>query len=519
MMHRFLVRMPTVGALALLAACADGVPVAPLAPSATSPVLSKGTAAITSARYLVRLDAGATIAAEALAASGGTIVDSIPGFHVVVVDGVTNPAALMQGGATYVEPEFVATLDATRYEHESVDAAAVPEAIDSPWYANGVQWGMKAMAADQAWATTNGGEGVTVCIVDTGVDDEHQELSGGKVVLRANFVTTPAAETGPGFHEDRNGHGSHVAGTVAARGVVLSGVAPRASLMAARVLNSGGSGSVVAIVNGIRWCTDNGAQVINASLGGITYRGTTAYAPLVSTYGSAVQYAVERGVVVVVAAGNSHLRLPNPGNALAVLPSQSVGALNVGATGPVSKVGTFTLGGAERTLPLPVPGWNPFDPEQVWQGVDGMAFYSNYGTGVNVFAPGGRGSLSLMYPYYRYNQVTQGSMLDQIYSVCSGKSTQSGAQSVGGVPANVGSCTGNSSRYLAIAGTSMASPHVAGMAAVLYAELGGARTPENRARVMSCIQSTTDDIGPATTFGGGRVNVQKAVDALRAGSC
>jgi subtilisin family serine protease len=358
-----------------------------------------------------------------------------------------------------------------------------------------------------------------VCIVDSGVDDEHQELAGGKVVLRANFVTAPAAETGPNFHEDRNGHGSHVAGTVAARGVVLSGVAPRASLMAARTLNSSGSGSATAYVNAFRWCTDNGAQVINASLGAITYRGTTGFAPTVSTYGSAVQYAVERGVVVVVAAGNSNLRLPNPGNALAVVPSQSVGVLNVGSTGPVSKAGAFTIGGVARTLPLPVPSWNPFDPEQVWQGVDGKAFYSNYGTGVNVFAPGGRGGVSVMYPYYRYNQVAQGSTLDQIYSVCSSKSAYNAALNVGGAPGNVDSCTGNTARYLSIAGTSMASPHVAGMAAVLYAELGGERTPENRARVMSCIQSTTDDIGPASTFGGGRVNVQKAVDALRAGDC
>ena len=65
----------------------------------------------------------------------------------------------------------------------------------------------------------------------------------------------------------------------------------------------------------------------------------------------------------------------------------------------------------------------------------------------------------------------------------------------------------------------MASPHVAGMAAVLYAELGGTRTPANVQRVLQCIKSTTDNIGPATTFGGGRVNVKKAVDAIRAGTC
>jgi subtilisin family serine protease len=124
-----------------------------------------------------------------------------------------------------------------------------------------------------------------------------------------------------------------------------------------------------------------------------------------------------------------------------------------------------------------------------------------------------------MYRYYRVNQLTQGSTLDQIYSLCSSKTTQTGAQNVGGAPGAAGSCAGVTGRYIGYSGTSMAAPHVAGMAAVLYAEIGGEPSPEKRARVMACIQSTTDDIGPATTFGGGRVNVQRAVDALRAGDC
>jgi subtilisin family serine protease len=516
MMHRFLVRLPAVSAVALLAACADGIPVAPLAPSAAAPVLAKGAAA-TAGRYLVGLTDGAALAPETLAASGGAIVDSIPAFGVVVVDGVTNPSALLEGGAAYVEPEFETTLDVARFDEE--EAQAAPEALTAPWYASGVQWDMKAIHADQTWATSNAGEGATVCIVDSGVDELHQELSGGKVLLRANFVTAPAAETDPTFHDDRNGHGSHVAGTVAARGTVMSGVAPRANILAARVLNTAGSGSETAIVNGIRWCADNGAHVINASLGGIRYRGTAGFVTSPITYGNAVRYATDRGVVVVLAAGNSNLRLPNPGGALSVMPAQVPGALMVGATGPVSKVGTFQVDGATRTLPLPVPGWNPFDPEQVWQGVDGKAFYSNYGTAVHVFAPGGRGPLSLMYPHYRHNQLTQGSTLDQIYSLCSSKTTQTGAQDVGGAPGAAGSCANATGRYIAYAGTSMAAPHVAGLAAVLYAEIGGAPTAEGRARVMECIQRTTDDIGPATTFGGGRINAKRAVDAVRAGEC
>jgi subtilisin family serine protease len=285
------------------------------------------------------------------------------------------------------------------------------------------------------------------------------------------------------------------------------------------VLNAAGSGSETAIVNGIRWCADNGAHVANVSIGGLRYRGQASFVSSPITYGNAVRYATERGMVVVVSAGNSNLRLPNVGNALITVPAQVPGTMIVGATGPVSKVGTFQVDGATRTLPLPVPDWNPFDPEQVWQGVDGKAFYSNYGTGVHVFAPGGRGGLSLMYPYYRYNQLTQGSTLDQIYSLCSGKSTQMGPRNVRGAPGATGSCANATRRYIAYSGTSMAAPHVAGLAAVLYAEIGGAPTAAKRVRVMGCILRTTDDIGPATTFGGGRINVRRAVDAVRAGDC
>ena len=64
------------------------------------------------------------------------------------------------------------------------------------------------MHADEAWATTTGGQGINICIVDTGIDAGHQELSG-KVTLRANFVTSPATEN---RIDDPNGHGSHVSG-------------------------------------------------------------------------------------------------------------------------------------------------------------------------------------------------------------------------------------------------------------------------------------------------------------------
>jgi subtilisin family serine protease len=122
--------------------------------------------------------------------------------------------------------------------------------------------------------------------------------------------------------------------------------------------------------------------------------------------------------------------------------------------------------------------------------------------------------------YRTYNGAIQGGPNDNIWSLCSGQTSQSGAVNTpGNVPGTSGSCLNQTNRYIQYAGTSMAAPHVAGMAAVLYGELGGVRSVANRVRVENCIKTTTDNIGDPTIYGGGRINVQKAITALRAGSC
>jgi subtilisin family serine protease len=488
------VRSRLLPAVALLAAvgCADDLPVTPSAgraPFAPQP-----------GRYLVGFDGPPAISPQVLAASGGRVVEEIPGFDVLVVDGVTNPAALRGAHPRYIEASFDVTLDPF-VDETPLQAAAVPGAAAAPWHASNVQWDMAVMEADEGWAMTDGGLGINVCIVDTGVDDQHQELRG-RVALRTNFVTT----AGQNRADDPNGHGSHVAGSVAARGGVVSGVAPAATILSARVLAANGSGQVSWFVNGLRWCADNGAHVINVSLGLVVYRGQAAYIGLPITFADAIAYAAARGALVVAAAGNSNVRLPNP--AQAFLPAQAPGALIVGATGPFTR----------STAPVP-PAWDPLDPEHVWQGPDTKAFYSNFGAAVHVFAPGGRGGVPLSSTFRFVNGIAQGGPHDQIWSVCSGQSARMGAVNAGGVPTGVAACTGTTDRYASFAGTSQATPHVSGLAALLYAELGGTRSPANRARVLQCIRGTTDDIGDPSVYGGGRVNVRKAIEAIRAGTC
>ncbi len=452
-------------------------------------------------RYIVGFDGEAAISPAVLAASGGHIVDEVAKFNALIVDGVTNPEALRAAGPAYIESGFdlFAEPIGTPLGEAGDGALAVPGATAAPWMQSGIMWGMKAIRADVGYEMTDGGAGINVCIIDSGLDNTHQELAP-RVTLRAGFVAGQLATV-----NDPNGHGSHVAGSAAGHGVVAPGVAPRANLMGARVLNAAGSGAEGAIVNGMNWCVDNGAHVLNLSLGGARYLGQAAYVSSAILYGNAVNYATSNGVVVVTASGNSNIQLPNPNQIF--VPGSVPGTVNVGATGPLSR------------STAPQFPYDPFNPNNVWRSPDNKAYYSNFGEAVHVFAPGGRGNVALSEPYRRVNNVVQGATNDFIWSVCSPQTNQTGAGNVGGNWGATGSCLNNTSRYVPYAGTSMAAPHVAGLAALLYAELGGTRNAANRARVEACIKTTTDDIGPSSTYGLGRVNVEKAITAIRGGQC
>ncbi len=490
-----------------LTACGDQAILTPIGVAGPNAILLPRQPGV----YLVAFDGVPAISADVLRASGGRIVDSIPSMNVLTVDGVTNPQALLAAQPKFIEAGFEVTTTPFIEPLPPLDVAdLVPQQDTVPWFKNNVQWDMKTIHAEDGWARTNGGQGINVCIVDTGVDDKHQELNNGKVIARANFVVSPPPPAIPGSEDrvdDPNGHGSHVASTAAARGVVISGVAPRANVLSARVLSTAGSGTETAIVNGINWCVQNGAHVINMSLGGTRYRPFSSFANSFILYGSAINAARAAGAIVIVSAGNSNMQMPNP--LQSQVPSEVPGVINVGATGPISR----------STAPFP-PLWNPLDPAQVWRSVDYRAYFSNFGTGVQVFAPGGSGGAPLSEPYRIVNGVVQGrGAYDQIWGVCSSNSTQTGNGNVGGVPSGSGTCLSNTTRYVAYAGTSQASPHVAGLAAILYEVLGGTRSAANVTRIENCIKNTTDDIGPSSTYGAGRINVTRALNALNAGSC
>jgi len=259
---------------------------------------------------------------------------------------------------------------------------------NDPMYAK--QWNLEDIGAPVAYATSADGRGIVVAVVDTGVS-KVEDLEGTRMLEGMSFV--PGAKTAA----DDQGHGTHVAGTIAQttnNGKGVAGVAPGATILPVKVLSSAGFGSSAWIAAGIDYAVDEGADVINLSLGG-------GYSSIIH---NAIKKARQQGVIVVAAAGNSGRRGVGYPGAL----EETIG---VSATGP---------GGA-------------------------MAPYSSYGEGVDIAAPGGD------------KTKTDGGILQDTIDGRGGH------------------------HYVEYQGTSMATPHVAGAAAVL---LGEGMAPDAVERVL-----------------------------------
>jgi subtilisin family serine protease len=195
---------------------------------------------------------------------------------------------------------------------------------------NEIPWGVKRVNAYKAWDWTTGKD-VKVGVIDTGIDYNHPDL-------KPNYAGGYNAIDQSKTPLDDNGHGTHVAGTIAAvkdlKGVV--GVAPEVKLYAIKVLNASGSGSYSAVIDGIQWAVNNKMDVINMSLG--------------SRYGSdslkaAIDAAYKAGVVVVCAAGND-------GGAVNY-PAKYPGAIAVSALTSSDNIASFSSRGPEIAFIAP----------------------------------------------------------------------------------------------------------------------------------------------------------------------
>lgn len=232
----------------------------------------------------------------------------------------------------------------------------------------GDAWNLDRLGATSAWAAGATGAGITVAVIDSGLDLTHPDLDGAIWTHPGELAGNGLDDDGNGHVDDvhgwdfvdgdadptdLNGHGTFVAGTIAAEdnGSGTTGVAPGVRILPVRVLDASGSGSYATMVNGIRYATAQGARVINLSLGG------TLPSPALQ---AAIAAAEAAGVVVVMAAGNSGGPVPAYPAAYAGQWGLAVGAVDAGGslTGFSNRAGSaaidyLTAPGVDVTSTLP----------------------------------------------------------------------------------------------------------------------------------------------------------------------
>lgn len=284
------------------------------------------------------------------------------------------------------------------------------------------QWNLHNIGMEGAWTQTKG-SGVTVAVIDTGIT-RVRDLVDTKFVKGYDFVSDREEAT------DDNGHGTHVAGTIAQatnNKYGVAGIAYEASLMPLKVLSAYGGGTVADIAEAIKFAADNGADVINMSLGG------GGESQLMK---QAIDYAHNKGVVIVAAAGNENQNG-------ASYPARYPYVIGVSAFGP--------------------------DGEK--------ASYSNFGAGVDISAPGGSEA---------------GTILQETID-----------------PDN-----NNEGVFLGLQGTSMASPHVAGVAALIKAS--GVTEPDEILKVLKQSARVIQE-DSFNYYGAGQLNAEAAVKLATTG--
>lgn len=214
-------------------------------------------------------------------------------------------------------------IDDVKLNAVEVSAAAGPSQV--------LPWGVNRIDAEKVWGQ-NTGRQVKVGVIDTGIDTKHPDL---KVYGGINTINPKKG------YQDNNGHGTHVAGVIAAlnNSVGVIGVAFDAMLYSVKVLDANGSGYLSDVIEGLEWCANNGIQVINMSLG---------MSSDVDLLRQAIKRVYDAGVFIAAAAGNS-----GPNNNTVIYPARYPEVAAVAASDPGDNIASFSSRGPEVDLTAP----------------------------------------------------------------------------------------------------------------------------------------------------------------------
>jgi subtilisin family serine protease len=442
---------------------ATAAPAGTTGPTETYLVLFKGSQSPANATALVT-------------AAGGTVVANYSKIGVLVASSGNSAFDEQMRASNKVEGASATTDFATRIGGLEVDAAdAQPgdlpnaPATDADTF-SGLQWDMRQMHTPEAHAITGGSPAVVAGTIDTGVDYRHPDLRQNISDADSANCLSGAPVPGAAAANDDNGHGTHTAGTIAAasNGAGIVGVAPNVKVAGIKAGNADGYFFPEAVVCSFMWAGDRHLDVVNNShyVDPVLFncRNDKAQHAIWKAVQRAVRYAMNQGVTVVASEGNNSEDLSHPTadnsspdfppgteeqrevtNACVVVPVEIPGVIGVTATG------SYVQDTAEGQYP------------------DNLkSYYSSFGMSTaDVAAPGGDF-------YFRGSDPGAQAIQGQILSTWpANQPCTRSRQEPTGDP------TYPTALYCAIQGTSMAGPHVAGLAALVISRYGDAGTPQN----------------------------------------
>lgn len=492
-MTRQFVGVLLVAATTGVAACAPE----PLAPSvrhrSTQSASHAATGSLAAGRYLVTFSGSIPgDFTSQVTALGAKMTFAHAGAGVAMVERLSDAAADMLAGSAGVESveadasfsindgmqaRTIAAADALARRVPAVPASATNPAT-ALFYQLGWQWNMQAIHASQAWAAGKlGSSDVTAAIIDTGIDYRSPDLAG-LVDLSRSVSLVPsddslAATLFPGVNPvtDLHGHGTGVASVVATNGIVFAGVTSRTRLIAVKAIGASGIGSLGTIGLGILYAADHGADVANLSNRGVLPKSAFHGVPGLFLNRIA-EYAFKRGMLLVAGAGNDQADLDHDGN-VTIAWCELPHAICVSAAGPLTPTGSPYVFASSYSnfgtsaITVAAPGGNFFGPMSNW--------------------PWGTGDVSF------------------IWALCSRTTVILDA---GGNPIATPFTSGTF--ICGAVGTSLSTPHVTGLAALLLAA-DGKIGPVGLSNLITTSARDLGKPGRDPLYGWGHIDVPAAL--------